>query len=271
MDGADLSKAMLGKEKFPDDRRFFTQVGRWPSGEPAARFRCSAFAVRDARWRLVGTELYDMPADPGEEHNVFGKHGPVTMRLMGAYGKWWDSVLPIVREPVRYQIGSDAQAVTRLTAHDWWPSMEGGDGTGNIVYRLWHQRMVRGTLRKIKAGEKIGDGVVSGHWKLDVVRDGHYQVRMSLLPPEATDAERRELALLHAGSAHIRSNRSEAKMPVRDRATQVTMGIDLEKGPVNLEAWFGGQLPDNAPLGAFFVEIQRVGERKMPIPDLRAE
>jgi arylsulfatase A-like enzyme len=271
MDGSDLSGALLGKAGFPDGRVFFTQVGRWPGGDSPARHRGSGFAVRDSRWRLVGTELYDMSADPGERDNVFAEHGADAIRLLGVYGKWWERVLPEVSEPVRYRIGSDAQAAVRLTAYDWWPSMEAADSSGMAVYQLWDQSLIRKTLRRIKAGGEIKGGAVSGCWKLDVVRDGHYRVRMSLLPPEASGAERRELGLLRAGSAHVRVNRSEAKMPVSDRASEVTMGVDLPKGPVDLEAWFAGQLDGDAPLGAFFVEIQRTGDRKMPVPDIRAE
>lgn len=91
-----------------------------------------------------------------------------------------------------------------------------------------------------------------------------------MLPAEAPDGERRELARLRAGTVHLRTNRDEARMELLDGASSVSMGIDLEPGPTDLEAWFGGQLGGEAPLGAFFVEISWVGERKVPVPTIEA-
>ena len=38
--------------------------------------------------------------------------------------------------------------------------------------------------------------------------------------------------------------------------------LDLDAGPLEMEAWFEGQLLGERKLGAFFVEVDRLGERK---------
>jgi arylsulfatase len=76
------------------DRLLVTHQGRWEAGEATdAKYR--ATAIRDARFKLVnGTELYDLAADPGEQHDVGARHPRVAGRLRAAFDAWWDEVLP---------------------------------------------------------------------------------------------------------------------------------------------------------------------------------
>ncbi len=76
------------------DRLLVTHQGRWEAGEAVgAKYR--ATAIRDARFKLVnGTELYDLAADPGEQHDVGARHPQVAGRLRAAFDAWWDEVLP---------------------------------------------------------------------------------------------------------------------------------------------------------------------------------
>jgi hypothetical protein len=66
---------------------------------------------------------------------------------------------------------------------------------------------------------------------------------------------------------HIRSGKFEVKTQLYQGATSVTLGVDLNEGPAELEAWFEGQNGEGKILGAFFATIERAGERKMPDPD----
>lgn len=268
LDGVDLAPALLGRDEMPEGRTFFTHVGRWPGIDSPARHRSGNFSVRDDGWRLVGTRLHDMVADPGQERDLFEARPGVAMGLLEKYGVWWAGVLPSLQEPVRCRVGGEVQATVRLSCHDWWPSNE--CDCNDAAARLWNQEMVRGVLRSVRAGGVDWQGGLSGHWKLRVEREGHYMVRMSMLPPEAPGEERRELARMVAGSVHVRANRNEVRMDLLEGASEVSIGIDLEAGPTNLEAWFGGQLGEDGPLGAFFVEISRVGERKTPVPKFEA-
>jgi arylsulfatase A-like enzyme len=261
-DGMDLSQPLLGKGDFPGERELFIQVGRWKGDQAASRFRARDFAVRDARWRLVGLELFDMQSDPGQTQNVFAEYPAEARRLLTDYGRWWDEILPVVREPVRYVIGAEDCPLVRLTAHDWWPSKEteasGAEVcvTHDAIKRLLKSIQVAATRNPVPS--------ISGHWKLQSAREGNYEIGFALLPPEATAAERSELGRLRKGTAHIRAGQEEIQLEIREGASSFKMPMDLEAGPLDLEVWFDGQLLNERILGAFFASIEYKGPRKAP-------
>ena len=110
------------------DRELFSHKGRWAKGDDPNDSKLKNFAVRSARWRLVGTsELYDISKDPYEKVNVFDQHPQVVARLRQAYDKWWEETLPLmVNEDVDYA-PAQPQAVRyekQLREHgipDWKP------------------------------------------------------------------------------------------------------------------------------------------------------
>lgn len=268
-DGQDLSGALLGKSSFPDGRVIFTQVGRWPGDEAAARFRARDFSVRDSKWRLVGLELFDMAEDSGETTDRFSEMQPEAERLLTDYGRWWNSVLPIVREPVRYQVGSKIEPITRLTAHDWWPSKETEASgpellvTHSAIRDILKKRQVAATRNLLPS--------ISGHWKLELIASGNYEISFSLLPPEATDEERNEIGQLNEGLAHIRVGQEEVQLMAQKGATLIRIPMDLDAGALDLEVWFDGQLLNDRILGAFFVSLERKGPRKTITPEFRTK
>ena len=259
-DGINLSPALLGKAAFPKDRLLFTHVGQWPGEDPPERYRSQGFAVRDQRWLLSGLELFDMAADPGQQNNVFEEHSDTAVRLLGAYGTWWNSIRATVQEPVRYVIGSPQQRVVRLSAADWWPSREVHSAAS--AASVTSQSAIRGKLQALADGGAVAE--TAGLWKLRAASAGHYRITLSPLPAEADEAEHAKLGQLKAGSVHIRSGKREVQMPLSKGATSVTLNLDLPSGELDLEAWFTGQLSDARILGAFFAEIERLGERKHP-------
>ena len=266
-DGADLAPALLGKAGFPTGRVFFTQVGRWHGDQAAGRFRGRDFSVRDDRWRLVGLELFDMAADPGQQKNLFSSEGAQAQRLLTEYGKWWEGVLPVLREPVRYVIGSEACPQVRLTCHDWWPSKE-AEAAG--AERTFAHSQIREFLRKAQvAATRNALPSTSGHWKLHAEREGNYEIGFALLPPEAPAEERTAIGQLRPGVAHIRAGQEELRLDVKQGATSFRVPVDLDAGPLDLEIWFDGQLLNERILGAFFVSLERKGERKAPKTEFR--
>ena len=261
-DGIDLAQALLNRAEFPKERMLFTQVGRWRGDEAASRFRARDFAVRDPRWRLVGLELFDMRADPAQTKNVFAENPAEAQRLLTAYGRWWDEVLSVVREPVRYVIGAEASPLVRLTAHDWWPSKE-TEASGAEVC-VTHDS-IRSLLKSIQvAATRNPVPSTSGHWKLQAARAGNYEMVFGLLPPDATPEERGSLATLRKGIAHIRAGQEEIQLEIREGASSFKMPVDLEAGPLDLEIWFDGQLLNERILGAFFTSVEYKGPRKAP-------
>jgi hypothetical protein len=159
--------------------------------------------------------------------------------------------------------------LVRLTCHDWWPSKEteavGAEGT-------FAHSQIRDFLKKAQvAGTRNALPSTSGHWKLQVEREGNYEVGFSLLPPEASAEERRELGQLRPGVVHIRAGQEEQRMEVKQGATSFRVPVDLDAGPIDLEIWFDGQLLNDRILGAFFASLERKGERTAPKPEFRVK
>lgn len=264
VDGVDLSDAVRGVGGYPEGRILCSHVGGWPGDDRPERHRSVGFAVRDGRWVLSGLELYQIEADPGQRRNVFEAHPDEATRLLGAYGAWWSRVQGVVREPVRMRVGDERQPVVRLSAADWWPS---GEVLGAVGAEGWvTQAAARRTLGALAAGQAVPE--TAGHWKLEVARDGHYRLRLSLVPAEAPAGDRTRLGQLRAGKVHVRTGKRELQMEVARGATSVTLRMDLAAGPVDLEAWFSGQLAGGRVFGAPFAEVAREGERRRPDLDL---
>jgi arylsulfatase A-like enzyme len=89
------------------DRPLVTHVGRWDRGQ-AAQSAYRNCRIREGRWSLVNTknrpdawELYDIAADPAENHDLAAAQPDVVQRLAATYAAWWQSVQPdLVNENV---------------------------------------------------------------------------------------------------------------------------------------------------------------------------
>jgi len=94
LDGRSLVGLMKDPKAPWPDRYVFTHLGRWAKGK-AAQAKYSNCCIRSQRFALVNnTELYDLPADPGEAANVIDKHPEVVAAMRKAYDQWWSQVLP---------------------------------------------------------------------------------------------------------------------------------------------------------------------------------
>ncbi|MFM7137051.1 MAG: sulfatase-like hydrolase/transferase [Planctomycetota bacterium] len=98
VEGRSLVPLLADAEAAWPDRLLVTHVGRWERGKAAesAHRNCR---IREGRWQLVNTknkpdawELFDLGADPGEQHDVAAGQPEVVARLGAAYDAWWASV-----------------------------------------------------------------------------------------------------------------------------------------------------------------------------------
>lgn len=269
-DGVDLSEALEGKGEFPSNRLLAEHPGNWPAGEHPDRYRNSGYGIQDDRWKLEGTDLYDLKEDPKGTTNVFEKNPQEVTRLLTAYGKWWQGVRTSLLEPVRVRVGDARQPVVKLSAMDWWPSNEtleadsaASCGTQEQVRALLDRLAVPDEARKMRS--------IAGRWRLQVAQTGHYRVTLSKVPNEMAKEDREKLAPLAAGTIHVRSGKYEEKAKGGKGVTAISLGVDLNEGPADLEAWFENQMGEKQILGAFFISIERIGERKMPDPDWKPQ
>jgi arylsulfatase len=137
-----------------------TQFSRMDRQQPWA----SDAAVLWQRWRLItNTELYDISADPGQQHNVAGQFPDVAAKMRKHYEHWWQGVAKDVNRFSLIPIGSLPANPVRLTPCDW-----------QDVF-LDQQAQVR-TQRK------------NGSWGLFVEHDGQYEFSLRRWPVEADAA-----------------------------------------------------------------------------------
>jgi hypothetical protein len=268
-DGVDLGPALIAKQPLPQKRVVITHAGRWPATQSPVQHRFRNYSIRDPQFRMVGLNLFDLNADPAEQHNVFDQHPEVVARLTTAYGTWWEKVAPVLQQPVRYIIGSPQQPLVTLTAYDWWAprDIEGAEGP-EFAY---NQSQIKQLLADLAVpAKRETQPAITGRWWLQAAREGHYKVTLRLLPADAGAEELKQLGRLRQGKAHVRVNREEVIVDVLAGASAISVGIDVEAGPIDLEAYFDGQLAGGKQLGSFFATIEWVGERKRTIrPEVR--
>ena len=78
------------------DRHLFTQVARWRTGSEPTDHMWKGFAVRNARYRLVGNSLYDMKKDPKQTTDIAEKYPEVVKSMRAAYEKFWKETRPLM-------------------------------------------------------------------------------------------------------------------------------------------------------------------------------
>ncbi|MCH5374744.1 MAG: arylsulfatase, partial [Planctomycetes bacterium] len=111
-------------------------------------------AVMTERWRLVnGQQLFDLPEDAAQAHDVADQHPAVVQELRAAYEGWWQSLSPVFDKFVAIGLGAEQENPSHLTCHDWHTE------NGPVP---WNQ----GAIRQ--------GPWVNGWWVVDVMRAGRY-------------------------------------------------------------------------------------------------
>lgn len=79
------------------DRFLFTHRGRWKTGVEPDSHQWRDFAIRNQRFRMVGTDrLFDMENDPGQATNVIEQYPEVVEQMRTAYAEWWKETRPLM-------------------------------------------------------------------------------------------------------------------------------------------------------------------------------
>lgn len=138
-DGTSLAPMLRGAPQGPIDRTIFFQ---WHRGDvPEPYNNCCA---RTQRYKLVnGVELYDISADPGEEHDIAAQHADIVDRLRKEYEAWFADVSSTRGyDPPSIVIGDEHSNPVYLTLQD----MRGSDGAGYGNGGYWKTRVARAGL-----------------------------------------------------------------------------------------------------------------------------
>ena len=230
-DGVSLAPVLSGKLDDLPDRKVFVQFRQ--SADPPERGKA---AVMTRRWRLVGgKQLFDIKADPSQQHDVAAEHADVVKRLRGAYDTWWAEISPRFDDYCPIAIGSDRENPARLTCFDWHTTTP------------WNQNQIRkGT-------------VANGFWAVDVVQAGDYEVSLRRWPEElalpitAASPAGKPIA---ATTARLKIGQLDVSSPVPREATAVTFNLELEAGQTKLQTWFVDEKADQSR-GAYYVTVTR--------------
>lgn len=160
-DGVSLMPLLTGSTDTLPDRTLFFQ---WHRGGPPQLHR--AFAARGQRFKLTQAlgaetplppnaplELYDLEADPYEQHNIAAERQDVVAELNLQYKAWFaDMTSGRGFSPWPILVGSRRENPVALSRQDW---------TGPL--------------------ENAGPAFV-GHWKVEVDQPGRYTVRLRFAP-----------------------------------------------------------------------------------------
>ncbi len=175
-----------------------------------------AFAARGPHYKLVQAggaqagpppsplkfELFDIPADPYEEHDLAAEKPDVVARLKREYEAWFDEVGKAHRyAPVRIHLGTPHENPTRLTRQDW---------------------------RGPRALEWTKPTSL-GHWEVTVEREGTFDVTVRF-PPAAEDRK---------AGFRLGGKNAEEDLPAKSE-TVTFHRLNLSKGDARLEAWAEG-------------------------------
>lgn len=153
-DGVSLAGPLRGKGEPPADRILVVQYGQRPT-----QWDC---AVMWQRWRLVlGQELYDLNADPGQKQDVAGRHPEIVARLRKVYEDWWAGVAPALDDFTPIVLGSDQENPVTLSAADW----------ANVYCD---------NMNDLRSGKPS-----NGPWYVLPDREGSYEIELRRWPAEA--------------------------------------------------------------------------------------
>ncbi|MCO8123266.1 arylsulfatase [Stieleria sp. TO1_6] len=160
-DGVDISPLLFDRANDWPDRILVTDSQRVK--DP---IKWKSSAVMTNRWRLCnGKELFDIDADPGQEHDVAASHPAVVQRLTQFYEDWWAELLPTFDQSTAIHLGDPAENPSRLTSHDW------------ITTRMtpWNQSQVRAAMNGAPN---------TGFWNVKITAAGKYEIRLRRWPLE---------------------------------------------------------------------------------------
>jgi arylsulfatase A-like enzyme len=206
LDGVNLLPLLRGEAPGLPARTLFVQ---WHRGDVPEKYR--AFAARGPRYKLVQAagatgdklpdplplQLFDIPNDPYEQHDLAARHPEIVAQLKREYEHWFDDVgKPHGYAPVRIALGTPHENPTRLTRQDW-------------------------------RGPRAGWTPTSlGHWEVTVARAGTYDVALRV-------AAAKEAGTAHFRLAGT----SAADRLAPGATAYTFRGLTLPAGDARLEAW----------------------------------
>ncbi len=254
-DGTSLKPLLKGSFSWNDRTLLVHHQGRFGQKITDDRpVKYKAYSVMTDRWRLVGDELYDRQADPGQRKDIAAEHPEVATRLKEDYEKWWADISTRFDEYCRTIVGSDKQAKTVLTSQAW----HGDDCPYN-------QQHVRSAMQ------------ANGFWDVTVAQSGTYEialrrwpeelnisfdatVQLGPLDPAKLDTHWRLFELpsrpILAKTARLKVEDFDESRPIPEDSKSVTFRVHLKGGDADIQTWLTTE--EGNSWGAYYVTVKRI-------------
>ncbi len=202
--------------------------------------------VMTKRWRLVGSELHDMTADPAQKKNVAEAHPEIVSRLSAALRDVEEK--NDIRQQ-RFIIGSDKQNPTEFTPEQWserkvgfWQRgiHAGAPGTAPILAEVEAPGTYRFCLRR---------------WPEEMDQPIRASARVTVpegLSGETTTKPGRALPIV---KARLKVGDFDETLDVTDDMLEATFTVRLKKGDCDIHAQFIAD--DGKEYGVYFLSVDR--------------
>lgn len=213
LDGRSLAPLLKGAASGWPERTLFVTRAPGSLGMAKAADRLEALpphAVLTDRWRMVNGSLYDVRTDPGQRQDLAPRHPDLVRELDTAYRAWFREASRRCGEVAPFLVGAPKENPTLFTVRDWFPTH------GSVIWRP--SQLAENQL------------YIQGFWKLAVVRDGRYTVRMSRFPGDAP-------APMGADEARLRIGSSTFHQVIEPDAVDALFEVSLQSGRTRLQTW----------------------------------
>ena len=248
-DGKSIASLLNGAESQWPERTLFVHNQRIENPK-----KWKDYAVMTDDWRLVGKELYNIKADPGQKKDVAAAHPKIVKQLTLAYEQWWKSISERFDEYCNIVVGTGLENPCRLACQSW------------------HGAVVPYNHEHVRAGVQA-----NGFWAIEVARRGLYEISLRRWPEEANTtinsfpSQKKRSGTEHylawnlyklpnkvfkITQARLKVADFDATKPVTDGDTAIRFKVPLKEGPMRLQTWFKDA--DGTSRGAYFVSIRRM-------------
>lgn len=263
-------EVLLGFKPEPRSAFSIYHKAAWPLQDAPEKYRHrNSMITGEGAALLDGLEMYVLKKDGSPDLSQpmdLAQHQKTHQRLLSTYGQWWQSASKAIRNPRPFDVGAEDKKVLRLTAMDWRSSrILDNNGKSPLSRPYVSMAELDHVVRAISENETYRESfpATSGSWSVNIKRSGRYKITAALLMGSLPgDADAYSGPKLKGGAVHVQLGLNHVQMSLLKGATTVTLMTDADAGVMDLECWFTGQLALERELGAFFVEIQRVGDKK---------
>ncbi|MCF7567037.1 arylsulfatase [Sabulilitoribacter arenilitoris] len=245
LDGISLKDLIMGKTKETPDRFLVMQNAQSPM---AKKYHAT---VLSNKWRLVeNKELYNIELDPGQKVDVASSNPELVKKMQNHYENWWSSVQEPLNNIPSFPVGGDNCSNITLTCFDW----HGFEGKGNVT--------IQSTVRE--------GGSANGHWNIEVLEAGKYEISCSRWPAEAKNPltsglpELKTLTItfpkgiaLPIAYTEIQIGDTKKTVKVSDTDLVSSDTFNLEKGHYKLKGTFFNEKKE--PIcGAYYIYVNKL-------------